>query len=278
MIVLNGELVSKDKSLIPFNNRGTFYGDGVFETLRLFKGKALFFENHYFRLMSGMRIMRMLIPESFTPEYFEKSFTDLISNTNFENTDHLRVRISVWRKEGGKYTPNSREVNFSIVMEPLGSSFENKETCEVELFKDFYIYADLLSNQKTIDKKVNILAGIFAKENSYDDMFLMNHNKMIIETISGNVFLRKDNIIKTPPLSDGCLNGIMREQVIDQLKKMINYEIVEETITPFELQRADEIFTTNVIKGIQSISKYRKKTYSRDAATELLSLLKEKLF
>ena len=151
-------------------------------------------------------------------------------------------------------------------------------TCEVELFKDHLLPLGLLSTLKTSTKIINVLAGIYKSENEYDDMFLINQNKMVVECISGNLFLRNGNIIQTPPISDGCLNGIMRGQVVVQLKKMMDYTVVEESITPFQLQRADEIFCTNVIQGIKSITQYRKKSYVIDTANELRTFFNEKLF
>jgi branched-chain amino acid aminotransferase len=149
---------------------------------------------------------------------------------------------------------------------------------EVELFKDHMLPLGMLGNLKTTTKTINILAGIYKTENDYNDMLLINQNKMVVESISGNLFLRAGDTIKTPPLKDGCLNGIMREQVMAQLKRMLNYKIVEESITPFELQRADELFSTNVIQGIKSITKYRKKDYEQTAGDELRSFFNEKLF
>ena len=277
MILLNGNLIEKDKALVPFNNRGTYYGDGVFETMRCFNGKPLLFEAHYFRLMSSMRILRMDIPDFFTPEYIEEQIIEILK-VNKSLEQHARIRMSVWRNHGGYYTPKDRGVQFSIETSSLNDEFVNTEKNEVELFKDHQIVAGMLGNLKTTQKMVNILAGIYAEENDYQDMLLINQNKMVVESIAGNVFLRSENKIKTPPLSDGCLNGIMREQVIAQLKMMLNYEIVEETITPFELQRADEIFTTNMIRGIQSIHQYRKKAFVTDTATELLELFNNRFF
>jgi branched-chain amino acid aminotransferase len=149
---------------------------------------------------------------------------------------------------------------------------------EVDLFKDHFVYASLLSTLKTTNKAVNILAGIYASENDYDDLLLLNQDKMVVEAISGNVFLRKGDEIKTPPIDDGCLNGVMRTHIIKQFKKMLNYNFVEETITPFELQRADEIFVTNMIRGVQSVTKYRKKSYSDETANELIELLNDTFF
>jgi branched-chain amino acid aminotransferase len=277
MILLNGEFVAEQEAVLPFNNRGTYYGDGVFETMRCFEGNVLLFEEHYFRLMSNMRILRMSIPEFFTPEYLEDKIKQLLQEQDLHH-NHSRIRITVWRKTGGYYTPSDLSVNFSIAATSLETKFENVLIKEIDLFKDHFVYASMLSTLKSTNKNVNILAGIFAKENDYDDLLLLNQDKMVVEAISGNVFLRKGDEIKTPPISDGCLNGIMRGQVITTLKKMINYSITEETITPFELQRADEIFITNMIRGVQSVTKYRKKTYDQATANELNESLNEFFF
>jgi branched-chain amino acid aminotransferase len=277
MVIINQKFHKEQTAVIPFNNRGTFYGDGVFETLRCYNGKALLFEEHYFRLMSSMRILRMSIPDFFTPEFLEESILELLQKQSINN-NHAKVRITVWRKSGGLYTPQDLSVNYSISSSDLPSKFKNVAEKEIDLFKDHFVYGSMLSTLKSTNKAVNILAGIYASENDYDDLFLLNHDKMIVEAISGNVFLRNGDVIKTPPISDGCLNGIMRNHTIKQLKKMLNYEFAEETITPFELQRADEIFVTNMIKGVQSVTKYRKKRYATDTANELIEILNDTFF
>lgn len=277
MVIINQEFLEEKTAVIPFDNRGTFYGDGVFETLRCFKGKVLLFEEHYFRLMSSMRILRMEIPQFFTPEFFEESILNLLRKEGL-NKNHARVRITVWRKSGGFYTPKDLSVNYSISASNLESHFINTDKKEIDLFKDHFVYGSMLSTLKTSNKTVNILAGVYASENDYDDLLLLNQDKMVVEAISGNIFLRNGDVIKTPPISDGCLNGIMRNHIVKQLKKMLNYQLVEETITPFELQRADEIFVTNMIRGVQSVSKYRKKQYNSEAANELLDILNDHFF
>ncbi len=277
MININGKLYSSEQATIAYNNRGTFYGDGIFETMRCFKGAPLFFEAHYFRLMAGMRILRMDIPDTFTPEFIEQSIIDLISENKL-NLEHSRIRFTVWRKSGGLYSPTDNGVHYSITATALDGFFVNDVYREVELFKDHYVISGLLSTVKSSNKVVNVLAGRYALDNDYQDLFLLNENKMITECISGNIFVRTNNRVKTPPIMDGCINGIMREQVVLQLKRMLDYEIVEESITPFELQRADEIFTTNVIKGIQSIDKYRKKEFKKELATGLLESFNNTFF
>ncbi|EAS18927.1 conserved hypothetical protein [Flavobacteria bacterium BBFL7] len=277
MVNIDGELKSSNYATIAYDNRGTFYGDGIFETIRCFNGTPLLYEAHYFRLMSGMRILRMDIPDTFTPEFIEESIIDLLNQNNL-SLGHARIRFTVWRKSGGFYAPLENGVHYSIQSSQLEGNYQNNTTRIAELFKDHYVLSGLLSTIKSTNKIVNVLAGRYALDNDYQELFLVNEKKMITEGISGNVFVRTGNVVKTPPILDGCLNGLMREQVIQQLKRMLNYEIVEETLSPFELQRADEIFTTNVIKGIQSIDKYRKKEFNKDLATELLEIFNDKFF
>ena len=131
----------------------------------------------------------------------------------------------------------------------------------------------MLSTLKTNNRAINVLAGIFAKENNFQNLLLLSTEKKVIEATNGNIYLVKGNTIKTPPTKDGCINGVLRKQRLKVLEKNTEFTIEESSISPFELQKADELFTTNVISGITSISKYRKKTYDKTVAKKVLGLL-----
>lgn len=269
MINFNGVLTDKSDFITP-SNRALLYGDAVFETFKVVDNKILFLEDHYFRLMSSMRILRMKIPMNFTLEYLEEQIISLTLKLNIAN--NARVRMTVFRKDGGLYAPETNEISF-IITAKENSSREyllKKENYEVELFKDFHVSKHLISSLKTTNKIIQVVASVFAKENGFDDCILINDEKNVVETISGNIFMALDNQIITPPVSDGCLNGIMRKQVINELKSSIDFNIIENPISPFDLQKADELFLTNVITGIQPITKYRKKSYTTEVSEMLL--------
>ena len=276
MINFNGTL-QDNNATISADNRGLNYGDAVFETLRVSGGKIYFWEDHYFRLMASMRILRMEIPMNFTPEYLEEQVLETISSEG-NNNGAFRAKILVWRKAGGKYSPITNNVEFLITTETLENPFYtmNDSFYEIELFKDHYIHSGLLSTLKTNNKVLNVLGSVYAKENEYANCLLLNEKKQVVEALNGNIFLVKDYKIKTPPLEDGCLNGILRKQIIKILGQIPDYILEEASVSPFELQKADEIFITNVITGIQPVSKYRKKEYTREVAKELLSKLNVK--
>src|SRR5690606_24224349 len=274
MVNFNGIMLDNQKAFIAIDNRGFNYGDALFETLRFSGGKIYFWEDHYFRLMASMRILRMEIPMNFTMEFLENEILRTIDSPEIKDAP-LRVKFIVWRKSGGKYTPVTNEIEYAISYEKLQAPFYKLEEtlCEVELFKDHYIASGLLSTLKSNNRLINILGSIFAKENGYQNCLLLNENKQVVEALNGNIFLISGNTIKTPPLSDGCLNGILRKQLFSILKMMPDFTLEETSISPFELQKADEIFSTNVIQGIVPITKYRKKEFDDTVAKLLLPKL-----
>ncbi|MEK8180951.1 aminotransferase class IV [Flavobacterium buctense] len=276
MVNFNGDILDSELQL-TVSNRSFLYGDGVFETLKVVDNKILFFEDHYFRLLASMRIIRMQIPMSFTLEFLESQILTLVKQQNIQ--DSARVRLTVFRNEGGFYSPTDHSVSFVIqASELLNKQYviQNK-SFEVDLYKDFAVIKQLLSTLKTNNKIIQITASIFAQENQLDSCLLINEDKNVIEATNGNLFMLWNNQLITPPISEGCLNGIMRKQILKLAKELDNIEVIEKEISPFDLQKADELFLTNVIVGIQPITKYRKKEFETKLSNELLAKLNQSI-
>ncbi|MFI1743106.1 aminotransferase class IV [Thalassobellus sediminis] len=277
MTNFNGNIL-EDNVLLSIQNRGLAYGDALFETIKVLNGTLLFWEDHYFRLMASMRIMRMEIPMDFTMEFLEDQIKKTLESNEL-TTASSRIKLTVFREEGGLYLPSTNNVNFFITTKSHDNDIYilNEDFYEVDLFKDYYISPSLLSTLKTNNKALNIVGSIYANENNLHNCFVLNTDKKVVEALNGNVFLVKGNTIKTPPINDGCLKGVMRKQLIDIIKTIPEYELVEDSISPFEIQKSDEIFITNVIVGIQSVTKYRKKTFTNEFAKSLLQKLNIKI-
>lgn len=275
MINYNGTIVASTNELV--SNRAFLYGDAIFETVKVLQGKILFLEDHYFRLMASMRIIRMNIPMQFTMEYLEGQFLELARQNNC--LESARVRMTVFRNDGGLYLPKDNNIAFIIQVLPLErKNYELPNTVyEVELFKDFYITKQLLSTIKSTNRLVNVVGSIFADENDFQNCLLLNDDKNVVEALNGNLFMLKDGQLITPPLSEGCINGIMRKQIISLAKQIDGIELIENPISPFDLQKADELFITNVISGIVPITQYRKKKYETGIAKQLIALLNNSL-
>lgn len=270
MVNYNGNVVPEDKAGFMPMYRTVLYGDSVSETLIATNGSIVFWEEHYFSLMAAMRILRMEIPMEFTPEYLEQEVAKLISNT----TKSL-VTISVYRTGGETIIPKTKSVDFLIRTSSVATMTYslNDASFEVELFKDFYVNTDMLSTLNSGTKIINVIAGIYAEENGYDDCLLLNGKKQVVGTTKGVLFLVKGKEVKTAPLEDGALNGVFRTKIKEIVHQMEELVWIESSISPFELQHADELFFSNVELGIQSISKYRKKTYTNAVAQQVLGAL-----
>lgn len=273
MLNLNGKLISSSEIS---ENRGLLYADALFETIKVSAGKLFFWEDHYFRLMASMRILRMEIPMNFTMEYLEEQIQKTLQES--DRSQAYRVKVLIWRKSGGKYRPHTNDIEYLISYEKLENPFYtlSDRPYTVELFKDYYVNSGLLSTLKSTSKTINVLGSIFAKENDFDNCLLLNENKQVVEALNGNLFLVSGYKIKTPPLSDGCLNGIIRKQLIAIIGQLPDYILEEASVSPFELQKADELFITNTIVGIQPITKYRKKEFVSLVAKDLLAKLNVK--
>ena len=276
MINYNGAIIEKADLPSADIARATMYGDAVFETLKMQEGKLFFIEDHYFRLMAGMRILRMPIPMDFTPEFFIEQAERLAEEVAIENG---RLRIQVVRVADGKYTPSEDQSTvWWMELEELESIeyIHSEKGLTVDLFKDHYIQPGLLSTIKSSNSLPYVLGGVYARENNLDAVLMVNDNKMLVEANASNVFVLKGDVLRTAPLEDGALRGVFRKNLLNWGKE-IGLQVKEESINPFDLQKADEIWLTNTITGVQWVEKYRKNTYKGDKAKELVELLERKL-
>ncbi|MFK8058493.1 MAG: aminotransferase class IV [Polaribacter sp.] len=270
MINFNGELVHSENIQLSAENRAFKYGDGIFETIKIVNKKVVFWEDHYFRLMASMRMLRMKIPIEFTLEFLEQEILKTVAAQDSANS--YRVRLNIFRKDGGFYTPKTNKIDFTI--EVRESNYQTKEIYSLDVYKDFYNYSGLLSTIKTNNRMLNTLASIFADENDFDNCILLNEKKGVVEVTNGNIFIIKGNIIKTPALTEGCIKGITRKKVIEILSKNKDFTLEETSISPFEIQKADEVFITNAIIGIQPVTSYKKKTFTTEFGKKLANNLR----
>ena len=275
MLNFNGDIQNRTEKI--FLNRAFLYGDSVFETIKVVKNKILFWEEHYLRLMSSMRILKIEIPNTFTPEYLE----DQIKKTNFSISKLFsgRVRLTVFRDGGGFYTPKSNESCFVI------KSFENDKILfetefkdyKVDIYKDYFIQSNLLSNLKTNNRLINVLGGIYAKNNGLDNCILLNDQKLVAEFLNGNIFIVKENIVLTPPLGSGCLSGVMRNKIIESITGIPLTEVKEENFSAYEIISSQEIWVSNCILGIIPVTNYRDKQFGNSLARKVTDLFNNEI-
>jgi branched-chain amino acid aminotransferase len=271
---INGEVLESSISGISSSNRSYLYGDGLFESIRVFNGELINLENHFKRLQEGAVLLKIRLPNYYTEEFFKEKIEELLQLSKIEKGG--RVRLSIDRMAGGNYTPEFNEATFSIEVKPINSSdFElNSKGLEVDVFTDIKKSRNKLSNFKTKNGLIYVLSGIHAKEKDLDDMLIINEDFGIIESSSSNLFVVSNGVLYTPGLEDGCLAGTMRMQIIN-LALRNGVKVYESKILPQNLLSADEVFLTNAIEGVKWVIGYRTKRYFNNTSRKFVAMLNE---
>lgn len=274
MVNFNGDLLPDSNHFLDHQNRGLQFGDVLSERVRYTGSVLLFWEAHYFRLMASMRQLRMEIPMEFTLEFLQEEVLKTLTASGSIETP-CQIGITVFRRNGTGYLPPSLGISYVIDFTPLDSAEfpQDSPGLVADLFKDYYLQADGLSRLPHNMKLPWVLAAVYADENDFDTCLLVNHRKEIALGLHGNLFLRKGEELKTPPLSDGCSDDILRKFLLKQDWKDMPYNLQEGHISPFELQQADELFMLDISLGVCSITRYRKANYSREAAAFVLDMI-----
>lgn len=270
----NGTVLANEGAAIEATNRSYLYGDGVFESIRIFNGKAINVENHILRLLAGSKAIKMRPATYLTVDFFQEKINELIQLSDIKEGG--KCRISLDRVSGGAYKPESNEVNFFIDIYPYDcNNFElNSKGIEIDQFMDIKKHINPISNFKTKSGLIYVLAAIHASEKNLDDMLILNEKNGIIESSSCNIFIVSNGVLYTPGLDEGCLAGTMRMQVIN-LALANGIKVYESSIVPQNLLAADEIFFTNAIRGINWVSGYRTKRYFNNVSRKLVAILND---
>lgn len=239
------------------------------ETIVFREGLPLFWEEHYLRLMASMRILRMEIPLSFT---MEQLLSDMASLCLAQGTPKFTGKIKLLVAKTA--VPSSEKAIpstvYAIEAEKIGHPLNYKrEQLPIDLYKDHYISAGLYASLETSYATWRNMAWTYIHENAYCDGILLNDKKQVVETLRGTLFLVNGHKITTPSLGMGNRKGVYRQQFLALLDQQDEFEIAEGEVSPFSLQKADELFVLGDAHGIFSIKQYRKKQFD-DKITQLL--------
>lgn len=271
----NGALIPANTYSIMAGNRGYLYGDGLFETIRVINGKAINLENHYKRLFAGMEALKMNPPAHLTLEHFKSEIQMLVQENQI--TAGGKVRLSVDRKPGGTFLPDSNHIDYYIEAFSLAQNFFelNDKGLKIDLYEDIKKDINPISAFKTKNGLIYIMAKIKAAELGLDDLLIQNNKMGIIEGGSANLFVVSNGVLYTPSLDLGPLGGTMRMQIIN-LALEHGVKVYECNISPQNLLVADEVFLTNATHGVIWVEHYRTKQYFNNAAFQFIRFLNEK--
>jgi branched-chain amino acid aminotransferase len=264
---LNGRALEPFEMDVPFEgNRGILYGDGVFETIRVAKGKPLFFDDHHKRLIEGCRLLRLNLPDGCQKEALKK----LIETTI---TTDSRVRLTVWRQCGGFYTPESNDSSWLLTFSELAAADGYQaQAASLTVYTDNKKSVGWLSNLKTLNGLIYVISAQFARSKGADESLILNSRGHVIESTSSNIFVLIGNTWHTPPLAEGCLDGVLRKNLLKLLTDA-GIPAIEKELSLTDVMNADEILLTNVIKGIRQVKDIDGKKFEGRSAFRFTELL-----
>lgn len=262
---LNGEMLPGSEPFISRANRSFRYGDAVFESIRVAYGQPQLLEQHMERLLAGMKFLRMEVPSEFNPAYLRKLILRLCEKNEVKSD--ARVRLTVFRNEGGLYAPATNTVSYLVEAQPMEAiGYElNARGKTVDVYTEVRKPLNGLAAHKTANALLYVLAGIYRNQQQLDDCVIINEKGNICEAISSNIFVVKNGALYTPALEEGCIAGVMRQQVL-RLARENRVAVYEISLLMNVLLNADELFLTNAINGIVWVSAYKGKRYFNNTA------------
>ena len=241
--ILNNEILDWDEIRLSKLNRGFRYGDGFFETIAIVNGTTRFLERHIVRLINGAAKLKLEVHDILNLDQVQKNI-QVLQTQNYLEQDS-KLKIIIWRNSEGLYTPVDEKTHCLMTIEPNGFH-KTALTQRAGFSVDVTNFPSPISKFKSMSAIKYVLAGIEKKEKKLDEIIILDYRAYVSETLSSNIFWRKKNAYYTSPLSTGCIEGIMRNWLMESLKQR-GFMMKEKLVKTRELLDSDHIFTTNAM-------------------------------
>jgi branched-chain amino acid aminotransferase len=266
--IFNGKMCKENTAVLSASSRGLRFGDGLFETIKSVNGQPEFLDEHFARLWKGMQVLQFNIPKHFTPDRLQEEIEGLLKKN--EHSKNARIRLTVFRGNGGLYDEIDHRPNYIIQSWALPDTTGgwNSNGLVVGVYTDVKKSCDILSNLKHNSFLPYALAALHAKNEKWNDAILLNTDGRLCDTTIANIFLIKNEVVYTPPLSEGCIAGVMRRNLVAKLAAA-NCKVIEGKLSVDDLLEADEVFLTNSIYNMRWVQSIGDKKYSNEQTQKI---------
>jgi branched-chain amino acid aminotransferase len=275
----NGKIIPAGGGVLHSDDRGYRYGDGLFETMRIINGRIVLEEYHFDRLFAGMNTLEFSIPAGITATKLKQEILQLCGKNNCSAS--AKVRLSVSRGSGGL---NEFDGHLNYIIEAVPLQLAGNPITGRGIVIDVYPGArkscDTFANLKSANYLPYVMAALYAKKNNLDDCLVQNQHGRICDASIANIFWIKDGKFFTPPLSEGCVAGVMRRWILECGSRAASPDLhpEENILTEEILLEADEVFLTNAINGIRPVRQFRNKIYTSGKTVEIYNRFVQTIF
>jgi len=260
--------MASGQPVIGADNRGLRYGDGLFETMRICDGVIGLEAFHFDRLFDSMGLLHFELPVTMTREALASQIQELCRRQG--HLSSARVRLMVFRGDGGLYDPSNHFPNYLIQswpVEPLSPAL-NSNGLWIGIFEDGRKSMDRFSNIKSNNYLLYAMGALHAKNQQLNDCLILNSHDRVCDSTMANLFCIKAGIVYTPALSEGCVAGVMRRNILERLPKS-GIPVREIQMDPGFLLTAQELFLTNAIYRIRFVQRFGDQLYSRSLTRDI---------
>lgn len=274
-ICYNGDIIPS-KPIISIQSSTLKNGEGLYEVMRTWGTRILFFDLHYNRLRESMKILNMNVESLPSKTEIENSVSRLLYRNKYLIAAKLQLTLFYPSEQITNHTNN---IDYTIEPNPIGNGkYEsNAKGAIIDLYKPNLLYPTTLTSLKSTSRLLNSVAARYAHANRLNDCIILNNNKKIVGATASNIFIYKNETLFTPPLADGCINGIMRSQIIDIACENGIEVCTTTSLTESDLADAKEVFLTNTVKGVEWVIAYRNCRYFSRLAKTITRLLNRKV-
>jgi branched-chain amino acid aminotransferase len=246
-ININGKILSTSDNATPIDNGAFRYGHGLFETILVQDGQIRLMHPHFERLFTGAQLLGLQLPAQLTPGRLEEEILHLVKKNG--HSALARVRLQLYAGGGGLF---SRDGNSGYVLECMSLTPDNISFNETGLTlgvaPGLVKSADSLANLKSCNALIYAMAAQHAAKAQWDDALIRNADGRVIESSISNIFWVNDHVLYTPPLTEGCIAGVMRQHICGL------HRVTEAPLTNEHLHAATEVFLTNAIRRIRWVA------------------------
>lgn len=271
VILSDGTLVPKSELGSSRINRAMLLGDGFFETVRVIGGRPHAWEAHHARIAACCKALSLEPQEHMDSAFLLRGIYKLLEA---HGARHARLRFTFFRKGGGAYTPETNRLGFIGECVPLvhGDFQVREEGVHLGLYTGLKKFRSPLAPYKLLGNHVYIQAAEWAARLHYDDVLVCNDADEIIEGTASNLFVVSGGALHTPPLSSGCVGGVMRMSVLNAAMDS-GIPCFESTLEEGDILNAEEVWLTNAVKGISWVRSFRDKRFFHKKADRITALL-----